>query len=716
MGLDKLLYLQGVGAEFVDCNGTNITIEYSDRVGILQTMLTDVATPSQAVFNPDFVDQRNHMLDAEPWTQLLPAFQWTYLDEPSIELSLPASFQTSLQIQLTQDNLEVIEFGCDLSVMTVTGDYRIGDTAYLRWQLPLSRVLTAKQRQQLTLGYHQLSIRIADDVAVEHQGQLMLAPRKAWQADECAHDRQWGVSVQLYSLRSEQQWGMGDFADLQTLTKTMAKEGADYILLNPLHALNSAKPDYASPYSPMDRRFLNPLYLHIPAIEEFQWLSAKQQFPALLQQAKQLNQLEWLDYPAIHRTKFAALELMFSEFKQRHLHNNTARAQSYQQFVQQQGLALLQFAEHEMGLAQASQQSYADSEFFQYLQFLCSEQFQQCQQVAVDAGMKIGLIRDLAVGALVEGSEVQANVEQFCVNASIGAPPDPFAPQGQNWGLTPLDPIKLKQHNYQHFIQLVRANMRHCGALRLDHVMALRRLWWWPLDEAFGRGAYIYYPVETLLAILCLESHRFECRLIGEDLGVVPPEIVSKLFNAGIVSNELFYFCRHHHGFKSPAEYKQQSLMMLANHDVPTLAAWWQGSDIQLRMDMGLLSSEDDLHESHQERNQQKQQLLDVLVAEQVLSCDQAQLTIDIKQLIPALARAVANGKSQLFSLQFCDLAADTVPVNIPGTWKEFPNWQRRLPETIEQIIASELFADTVKQLQQVRHNENDPHSHAVNG
>jgi 4-alpha-glucanotransferase len=506
--------------------------------------------------------------------------------------------------------------------------------------------------------------------------------------------------VQLYSLRSETQWGIGDFGDLEQLIGLVAAQGADFIQLNPLHALDIAAPEHPSPYSPCDRRRLNPLYIQLQSVPEFQALASEFASSTWQTAIALLNQTDWLDYPKVSELKYRAFERLYWAFCEEHLAHETPRAQRFQDFVSEQGRALQEFAQAEY---LRSPEAYVQEEaFYLYLQFVADAQLQACQLKAKEAGMGLGLIRDLAVGAALQGSEVQANAEQFCVNASIGAPPDPFAPQGQNWGLTPLDPIKLKQHNFSHFIALIRANMHHCGALRIDHVMGLLRLWWWTLDKQLGQGAYVYYPLETLLAIVCLESQRARCVVIGEDLGLVPPDIIHRLYAAGVYSNELFYFCKDYQGFKSPSQYKSQSLMMLANHDVPTLVAWWCGSDLHLRRQLSLVATDDKLAEALLEREREKQQLLSLLIAQGLLP-EMTIAAVDIPSLLTAWMTLGARGNSALYSVQLCDLLADPHAVNIPGTWLEYPNWQRRLPSRLTQVLAMPEILQRLQSIAAVR-------------
>ena len=783
MGLEKLLYLQGVGAEFIDCFGNHIHIPPSDREGILKSMCLEAsaadsitqdlaskeAVPTE-VLSPQWIEARIDTLDVAPWRTPLASFQWCYVDDPCVSVYLPDGFPEPLQFELASQTGERSSFIVYVSQMKLAGDYVIDGKRYCHYQYSL----LGAEVLPLGLGYHKLTLALST-FETPFTSTLMIAPRMAYQGrlspkehkhaegnphsfhdshHDAHHDldnnshqdshsdshhetwrsaniaanhtpkrsQPWGLSVHLYTLRSQRQWGIGDFGDLATLIECVASYGADFILLNPLHALDISDPTQASPYSPCDRRRLNPLYIQIDTLAEFASVAktfASEEWQAELASIAEDN---WLNYPAIYRLKYRAFIALYHVFSKKHLGKDTHRGEMFAEFVKQEGESLQEFATGEalrapIDLAQ-------DSQFYCYLQFVASEQMALCQLRAKQSGMSIGLIRDLAVGALVQGNEVQDNAEQFCLNASIGAPPDPFAPQGQNWGLTPFDPIKLKQHNYRHFIALAKANMRHCGALRIDHVMALLRLWWWPLDKALGNGAYVYYPVETLLAILCLESQRARCILIGEDLGIVPPEIVSRLHDAGIYSNELFYFCKDYHGFKSPADYKPQSLMMLANHDVPTLKAWWTGSDLQTRRKLELIDSDQALTSALTQRCHEKQQLLWRLQAQGFLSqadiesinCEfNSAVELDTSHelaqryeidfgriLLPWLAMA-ASGNACLFSVQLSDLLEEVHSVNIPGTWREYPNWQRRLPLNLSEIAASKAIAERLHLISRAR-------------
>jgi len=732
MGLEKLLYLRGVGADFTDCFGQYIRIPETDRQGILTCMLQEKNTLASgekgtqaqpALLSESEIAAQIHQLDAQHWTQVLPTFHWCYVDEPWLNLYLPQDYTGELTITIACEQGETIVFDVPFPSLKPIGDYRIqhalfGEGQYIQYRLELVN-------GDLGLGYHGIALKLKSSLETCRQrteipedltfnGILMVAPRAAYQGvlsatlQEKRH-KPWGVSVQLYSLRSDSQWGIGDFGDLEELLAFLASHGADFIQLNPLHALDIAAPEHPSPYSPCDRRRLNPLYIHLPSVPEYEHLASELTSPSWQEEIVALNRDNWLDYPKVSELKYRAFARLYSVFCEMHLAKETPRAKRFNDFVAEQGEALVEFAQAE---SLRSPRTIAQDEgFYLYLQFVAETQLQLCQLKAKEAGMGIGLIRDLAVGAALQGVEVQANAEQFCLNASIGAPPDPFAPQGQNWGLTPLDPVKLKQHDYRHFIELIRANMENCGALRIDHVMGLLRLWWWPLDKHLGKGAYVYYPVETLLAIVCLESQRARCIVIGEDLGLVPPDIIHRLYQAGIYSNELFYFCKDHQGFKSPEQYKSQSLMMLANHDVPTLVAWWTCSDLHLRRQLALLASDGQLDEALAAREYEKQQLVSLLIQQKLLPDSVAQ-DVDINELLTAWMTLGASGCSALYSVQWCDLLGDRHAVNIPGTWLEYPNWQRRLPLSVMQAKTQGEIRQRLQNIASARQLPQRAHTH----
>ncbi|MBT8144515.1 MAG: 4-alpha-glucanotransferase, partial [Gammaproteobacteria bacterium] len=335
-------------------------------------------------------------------------------------------------------------------------------------------------------------------------------------------------------------------------------------------------------------------------------------------------------------------------------------------------------------------------DFHQYLQWIADLQLTEAQSAAREAGMSIGLYRDLAVGVSPEGSEAWSNQQLFAAGATVGAPPDALALKGQDWGLPPLDPGRLRRQAFAEFSQLIRSNMRHCGALRIDHVMGLLRLWWVPQGSDATEGAYVYYPYRDLLGIVALESQREDCLVIGEDLGTVPDEIRQSLPGAAVYSYRVLMFEKNDDGsFRRPAEFPRRALATVSTHDLPPLHSYWDGSDIDLRERLGLYPDEQTIHHARASRQYDKSALLQALQEQQL--CEHTGETID-DNLVVAIHQYLARSDAALVTAQPEDWLGMTEPVNVPGTSTAlFPNWRRKLVQDIDGMLdhptAHRLFA-----------------------
>ncbi|QYJ85198.1 4-alpha-glucanotransferase [Shewanella mesophila] len=714
MSLDKLLYLQGVGASFINYSGELTVQSPADRIQILGCMLGQLKQPrfdlSQndcdgfVARNAEAIEARIEQLDVKQWQRALPVFQHTSLVQPSITLFLPQGEARLLQLELITESGSRYKWVINRETLVETGDYCWHRTNFYRFDMPLSDYLNPSDCPDM--GYHTVTLSLIDQNCGEYEqvsGTILFAPSRAYQLDPVETHKPWGVSVQLYSLRSDTQWGIGDFGDLLRLVRWLSQCGCDFIQLNPLHALGmkgGEEEKNVSPYSPSDRRRINPLYIEIDAVDEAitikDWLQSQDEV------RRELNDDNWLDYPALSSFKYQIFIRLYHIFYQEHYLKKDDRFTDFKQFVDGEGQALVAFCQHEANEYRQSQgqSSLSDPLLHQYLQFVAHQQLLECQRQAKGAGMSLGLIGDLAVGVRGDGAEVASNSDIFCQRASIGAPPDDFSCKGQNWGLTPLDPIAIKQDGFRYFTQLVRANMRYYGALRVDHVMAMLRLWWWPMNTVQTGGCYVYYPLDELMAIIRTESVKAQCAVIGEDLGIVPPEINAQLVESGIYSNELFYFCKDAQGFKAPMRHKPHSLMMLANHDVPPLAAWWSKSDLHLKRELGVIDNEDELDQALEAREGERESLL--LTLNNTLGFD-GDLSCDYLLLLEAWIKASAHSQSTLFSVQLVDLFCEHYSANIPGTWREYANWQRRMPYTLEVLQKSPSINNLIKTIQQVR-------------
>ncbi len=677
-GLQQQLYLRGVGLDYLDFRGCKLQVDESIRLGVLQACGIDVE-------DQQLIEQSNYNLDVQPWLQPLANCQFSTEQRSSFKLKLdPQQIQQQIHWQIrSEEKLLVsgIESACTLQE---TGNYYHLGTAYSEREVRLPK---------LRFGYYQLSVTLAQQT---YAGELIVSPQFAYSAVE---EKCWGLSVQLYSIKSADNLGMGDFYDLQQLVLHSAAQGAQYILLNPLHALFDHQPERASPYSPSDRSCLNPYYIHPFTCIDYQRSAAAQDFAeseflrATLEREKAQT---YIDYSLVYALKLEIFIGMYEAFKSRELTTNSERAEEFLGFCKSHP-QLDQYSRWQQSLT--DQNNYLqDSCFVSYLQWIAHQQLLHCQSQCKKSGMTIGLVFDLAVGCASDGSETSNNQQLFVNRASIGAPADGWAKSGQNWGLPPIDPVKLKAQNYGHFRDLLNINMRHCGALRLDHIISLAQLWWClPNQKNHPNGCYVHYPLEQLMAILKLESQLNRCAIIAEDLGNVPAELSDAILNGRIYSSILLYFYRDQQGQFIDSEFLgERCFIMIANHDVATFKAWWQGDDLLLSQQLELAQPEM-LQGAQAARLREKTELLSWLQRHQhPRLMDSPSFSV-----YTAVATVLALSKAQLLTLQLDDLDDNALPVNIPGTDQQYLNWRRRYNKGLTEIFGDNNFFTTINNARQ---------------
>lgn len=600
-------------------------------------------------------------------------------------------------------------------------------------QFPRSRYgrFTLPLPFKLEPGYYQLQVRF-EAPKFWHQGQslLIIAPDQVFQPPILATHRLWGLNLPLYACRSRTNWGLGDWGDLQRLLTAAVPQALGVIGLNPLHHLSSHLEDSISPYYPTSRTFLNPLYLDLKGAAAdlgFPELAAK--FAGLVQSdpIRSLQEQERVDYLGVARLKAAALQQLWEAFRAREGHPDRPQGrwgQEFAAFLSQEGdlikcfgtfLALNDFWRRQGQPYRRWQQwprAYQDPwspavfAFAQqheeeilchcFAQWLSVRQLEQTVARARQAGLPLGLYLDLAVGVDPGGFDTWAHQGLFAMDVSVGAPPDDFSPQGQNWHLPPLLPQCLRTSRYQYFIRLLRCNCLAEGALRLDHVMGLFRLFWIPQDLPPAAGTYVTYPAAELLKIVALESHRHRTLIIGEDLGTVSPQIRQELAQSRIMSTRLFYFERRPDGgFIPPASYPEWTLAAITTHDLPTLAGFWQGRDIILRQELGLFPDEAAAAKAWEERHQAKAAILELLRAAGHLRQAGPEL-LAAPDLPPAVKCGIISllmdSPCRLLLLQLEDIFAWPEQQNLPGTKDEYPNWRLKLPLPLEEILEHDLI------------------------
>ena len=568
-------------------------------------------------------------------------------------------------------------------------------------------------------GYHEFEAKIAGGAA--DRCLLIVSPPKCFEPPALAAGRRlWGVAVQLYTLRSNRNWGIGDFGDLEMLIRWMAPCGAGFIGINPLHALAPADPTRSSPYSASSRHFLNVLYISVPAVPEFEQCQAVRARVAdadFVHRLHSLRSQQLVDYRGVADLKFEILALLYRDFRDRHLGLRSERGRAFLEFVARRGLPLQLHARFDAldryfcatrgsacgwmswpqeyrdvngsAAARFALEHPAEVEFFAYLQWLAHEQLTRAQELTRELGMPIGLYGDYAVGANPSGSETWVDQASYCLGAEIGAPPDPLALRGQGWGIPPPDPAVMQTQRLQGFVQLIRDNMRYYGALRLDHVMSLCRLWWVPAGCAATAGAYVQYPLHQLLTVLSLESARSSCLVVGEDLGVVPDEMRQAMPEFGLYHYKVLLFEKISGRFRRPDEFARHALAAATTHDLPTLRSYWEALDIELRRRLNLFPSAEIESDIVRERDHDREMLL-IALREQGINPAHPSAPLEpyTAELGHALHLYLARSSSALVALQIEDLLGMTDPVNVPGTSDEYPNWQRKVTASIEDMAA----------------------------
>ncbi|MEX0658353.1 MAG: 4-alpha-glucanotransferase [Egibacteraceae bacterium] len=550
----------------------------------------------------------------------------------------------------------------------------------------------------LPLGYHRLE-------AGDEQAHLIVAPGRCPLPADL--DRQWGWMVQLYALRSADSWGMGDLADLGRLAARSAAElGAGFVVANPLHAATPVLPVEPSPYYPSSRRFSNPLYLSVTDVDELDAADpgVRERVTGLTGAARDAGTPDRIDRDAVFRAKTWALELLHT------VPRSPAREQAFADYRDQEGRGLVDFATF-CALAERHGTPYtgwpADLRhpaapgvepargeladrvaFHTWLQWLCDTQLAAAQAAAEAAGMPIGIVHDLAVGVDPGGADAWALQDDLAGSVTVGAPPDPFNRQGQDWRLPPLRPDRLAATGYAAFRDMLAGVARHAGGLRVDHVLGLFRLYWIPEGAPAAAGTYVRYPGDALLGVLALEAERAGALVVGEDLGTVEEGVRERLRAAGVLGSSVLYFERTADGGAPlpAADYPALALASVTTHDLPTAAGWWRGEAVRVQAELGLL---DDPAAEQARAARQRDELAAMLRAEGLVGHDPT-----VEELVVAMHAFLAAGPALLVAAALGDAVGDTRQPNLPGTTDAYPNWRLPLADADGQVVLLDELLD----------------------
>lgn len=578
--------------------------------------------------------------------------------------------------------------------------------------------------EPLRTGYHRLVMTVSGDAGrAAAESRLIVGPERAYRPDSLIADdrRAAGITVSLYGVRSERNWGCGDTTDLHALVDWISQEvGGSFLGLNPLHAIHNRAPYNTSPYLPNCTFYRNYIYIDPERVEEF---AASPRARTLFAQPKFqealgcLRKAEFVEYEKVARLKQRFLKLLFRTFL-REYRENTIRAQTFRKWVEVEGDLLEAFAvysaldevlhkrDQNLWLWTQWPEEYRDPAspavvefaakhwrlvlFHKYTQWLLDTQLAEAHRHAMEQGLPLGLYHDLALATDRFGSDLWAHRRFYVHGCRVGSPPDDFSPDGQDWSFPPPNAEQHRADGYEHFIESIRKSCRHGGALRIDHVMRFFRLFWIPEGLTAAHGAYVRDNPEELLRVLALESVRQKVVVVGEDLGTVEPSFRQALAKFGILSYRLLYFEKHPDGrFRLPPEYPHQALVSVTTHDLPTIAGFWTGRDIQCRRDAGTI--DDGAYRSQMEdRVREKQRLLDTLFSLQLLPDWVQRSAAELPQLTAELHSAIigflAMTPSLLLALNQEDLTREEYQQNLPGTTEQYPNWRRKMRYSVAEL------------------------------
>jgi (1->4)-alpha-D-glucan 1-alpha-D-glucosylmutase len=584
----------------------------------------------------------------------------------------------------------------------------------------------------LSQGYHQFVLR-SEASHAEVDMLLVLTPDRCFLPEvvQSAPDGQlpkvWGPAVQLYAVHSKRNWGMGDFTDLVRLIDWCKAQGAGLVGLNPLHALFPHNPAHCSPYSPSSRMFFNILYLDPEALDDYAESAEARKLvlsPVFQEALEQLRAESEVPYVEVARRKMDVLNLLYQNFCRNHLAANTERAQAFNRYRKEHGRLLERFAlfhalqdrffqedasvwgwpawpEAFRSPESPAVQDYLKTNrehvgFYEYLQWQAELQLEAAGLRCLQNQLGIGLYLDMAVGVDRGGADVWANQHLFAQSSAVGAPPDEYNQKGQDWGLPPLIPQKMREEAYQSFIQILRQNMRIAGALRIDHVMGLMRLFLIPPGLPPSQGAYIHYAVDELFGILALESQRNQCMVIGEDMGTVPDAVRERMNQWGVYSYKVFYFEKENaECYKWPEHYQDTAAVAVSTHDLPTLSGFWEGRDIAVRRELDLFPSIELRDRQISDRVLERVAILRLLEQRHLLpegvTTDPSSTPTMTPELSAAIHRLVAQTSSQVFMVQFEDMLQQVDQINLPGTTDPvYPCWKRKITLPLEELVTDE--------------------------
>ena len=681
--LRELAEAYGVASEYWSFFGERVVVPDATLVAVLAALGVPATTP-------DLVRVHLAHRKDDPWRRMLPASVVARQGRTTpfpvhVDHGEPVEVWVELEDGGRLDPAQVDRF---VEPRTVDGRL-VGEATF---EIPTDA----------PLGWHTLHATSGTRTA---HATVVVTPDRLRLPDLGDDGRAWGLMAQLYSVRSRQSWGVGDLADLADLAWLAARrEGADFVLVNPLHAAEPSAPLTPSPYLPTTRRFVHPLYIRVEDVRETAYLSAADR-----------SLVEWsfdtvrdldadpgpIDRDTAWSAKRSALEVVFAQPR------SAAREAAFAQFRADQGRGLEDFAlwcalvdhfgpadwpeeaeDPSSPLVARLRRELADQvDFWCWLQWVADEQLAHAQEQATGGGMRIGVMHDLAVGVHPFGADRWAQRTALATGVGVGAPPDMYNQQGQNWSQPPWNPLELERLGYAPYRDMLRGVLRHAGGLRVDHILGLFRMWWVPEGMTPDQGTYVRFDHEALVGILCLEAQRAGALVVGEDLGTVEPWIRDYLAERGVLGTSVLWFEKADDGApRAPEDYRAATLTSVTTHDLPPTAGYLAGEHVELRERLGLLA--EPVEDVRRDARREREAMVRALRARGLVGDDPSE-----RELVEALHRYVAQSPAVLVGVSLADATGERRAQNQPGTDQEYPNWKVPLGDASGRpVLLDDLF------------------------
>lgn len=715
--INELSWLCGIVPEYWDIFGNRYQASQSTKEAILRGMGIRIDTEQ------DISEAIANMYDK----------QWLSFIEPVKVLSVKNQpFVLSLFIPINAGEEGRLVFYCQIKSedgntnyftlyrdsVNISAEKWINNQRYIK--------IDIYDNTQRDIGYYSCQVRCVGAIReLSGESRIIITPDACYIPTELEKGRKfWGLSLNLYSIRSSLNWGCGDFKDLARIVTWLSELKANFVAINPLHALLNKRPYDISPYSPVSRLYKNLIYLDlegIPDVIESKKAQTAIKKKELRDNLKALRDSDYIDYEAIAALKEKILRYAFEFFYEFHYKKDTQRGRNFDDYISKEKEHLQVFAlfcalSKRNGLTgwetwSKGFQNPTSSEvssfllengkeilFYCYIQWLIDSQIKDLAE-HTNNSMSLGLVFDLAIGSISSGSDAWNYQDTFASGINVGAPPDDFNPAGQDWGFPPLIPERLKETGYEFFIQTIRKTIKYAGALRIDHALGMFRLFWIPEGSLPSEGAYVKYPSEDLLRIIALESVRNKTLIIAEDLGTVGENVHDRLKEFNMLSYKLLYFERNYPdpSFTPPERYAQRALCAVTTHDLATIHGFWAHHDIELKKLLGLYVSEEKYLGHTIERKRDKELLLKALVQqgifpEEVSSENLAHAPMS-DELCLGIYEYLARTPCMLVSVSLDDMLGVQRQQNLPGVVDLYPCWRQKLSVKLDEITSDIRFS-----------------------